>query len=170
MGVWHECAAVDSEVLVEVDAGAEREAVKRASRSNVDTLYDAIELVNMSNYGNGTSIFTESVAALRRYRQEVEVGMIVLALAPEGWPQAQLLWVLPGLKSINPHCQAEHPCPEYAHIDFKESEPLRWRAGFFLDRLPGPTSVHGTDPGKSRLHGVCLDVRDGKPTAPGGTG
>ena len=42
----------------------------------VDTLADAIAFVNGSRYGNGTSIFTESGAAVRRYRHEVEVGMI----------------------------------------------------------------------------------------------
>ena len=42
----------------------------------VDTLAQAIELVNASRYGNGTSIFTESGAAARRYRADVEVGMI----------------------------------------------------------------------------------------------
>ena len=42
----------------------------------VDSFDDAIALVNTSNYGNGTSIFTESGAAVRRYRNEVEVGMI----------------------------------------------------------------------------------------------
>jgi len=42
----------------------------------VASLDDAIALVNTSNYGNGTSIFTESGAAVRRYRNEVEVGMI----------------------------------------------------------------------------------------------
>jgi malonate-semialdehyde dehydrogenase (acetylating)/methylmalonate-semialdehyde dehydrogenase len=42
----------------------------------VETLDDAIELVNASRYGNGTSIFTESGAAARRYRSDVEVGMV----------------------------------------------------------------------------------------------
>ena len=32
--------------------------------------------VNASRYGNGTSIFTESGAAVRRYRHDVEVGMV----------------------------------------------------------------------------------------------
>ena len=32
----------------------------------VDTLDEAIELVNRSRFGNGTSIFTESGAAVRR--------------------------------------------------------------------------------------------------------
>jgi len=42
----------------------------------VDTLEEAIDVVNASAYGNGTSIFTESGAAARRYRSEVEVGMV----------------------------------------------------------------------------------------------
>ena len=42
----------------------------------VDTLAEAIELVNASRYGNGTSIFTESGAAARRYRSEVQAGMV----------------------------------------------------------------------------------------------
>ena len=42
----------------------------------VDTLEEAIALVNGSRYGNGTSIFTESGAAVRRYRHEVQAGMI----------------------------------------------------------------------------------------------
>jgi malonate-semialdehyde dehydrogenase (acetylating)/methylmalonate-semialdehyde dehydrogenase len=41
-----------------------------------ETLDDAIALVNRSRFGNGTSIFTESGAAVRRYRHEVQAGMI----------------------------------------------------------------------------------------------
>src|SRR6476646_2958206 len=40
------------------------------------SLDEAIEIVNASRYGNGTSLFTESGAAVRRYRHDVEVGMI----------------------------------------------------------------------------------------------
>jgi malonate-semialdehyde dehydrogenase (acetylating)/methylmalonate-semialdehyde dehydrogenase len=43
---------------------------------HVETLDDAIALVNSSRFGNGTSIFTESGASVRRYRHEVEAGMI----------------------------------------------------------------------------------------------
>ncbi|MEA2196146.1 MAG: malonate-semialdehyde dehydrogenase (acetylating) / methylmalonate-semialdehyde dehydrogenase [Solirubrobacteraceae bacterium] len=39
-------------------------------------LGEAIEIVNASPYGNGTSIFTESGAAVRRYRHDVEAGMV----------------------------------------------------------------------------------------------
>jgi malonate-semialdehyde dehydrogenase (acetylating) / methylmalonate-semialdehyde dehydrogenase len=40
------------------------------------SLDEAIEVVNASRFGNGTSIFTESGASVRRYRHEVEAGMI----------------------------------------------------------------------------------------------
>ena len=43
---------------------------------HVDTLDEAIGVVNRSRFGNGTSIFTENGAAVRRYRHEVEAGMI----------------------------------------------------------------------------------------------
>jgi malonate-semialdehyde dehydrogenase (acetylating) / methylmalonate-semialdehyde dehydrogenase len=39
-------------------------------------LAEAIAIVNASPYGNGTSIFTESAAAVRRYRHDVEAGMV----------------------------------------------------------------------------------------------
>jgi malonate-semialdehyde dehydrogenase (acetylating) / methylmalonate-semialdehyde dehydrogenase len=41
-----------------------------------DTLDEAIEIVNSSRFGNGTSIFTESAAAVRRYRHDVQAGMV----------------------------------------------------------------------------------------------
>ncbi len=43
---------------------------------HVDTLDEAIEVVGRSRFGNGTSIFTESGASVRRYRHEVEAGMV----------------------------------------------------------------------------------------------
>ncbi|WP_026374724.1 CoA-acylating methylmalonate-semialdehyde dehydrogenase [Aestuariibacter salexigens] len=42
----------------------------------VDTLEEAIELVNNNPYGNGTSIFTANGAAARKYQSEVEVGQV----------------------------------------------------------------------------------------------
>ena len=42
----------------------------------VETLDEAIEAINRSSFGNGVSIFTESGAAVRRFRHDVEVGMI----------------------------------------------------------------------------------------------
>jgi malonate-semialdehyde dehydrogenase (acetylating) / methylmalonate-semialdehyde dehydrogenase len=46
------------------------------SMIHVDTLDDAIAVVNGSRFGNGTSIFTENGASVRRFRHEVQVGMI----------------------------------------------------------------------------------------------
>jgi malonate-semialdehyde dehydrogenase (acetylating) / methylmalonate-semialdehyde dehydrogenase len=40
------------------------------------TLDEAISIVNASRFGNGTSIFTESGASVRRYRHEVQAGMV----------------------------------------------------------------------------------------------
>jgi malonate-semialdehyde dehydrogenase (acetylating)/methylmalonate-semialdehyde dehydrogenase len=40
------------------------------------SLDEATAIVNGSRFGNGTSIFTESGAAVRRYRHEVEAGMV----------------------------------------------------------------------------------------------
>ncbi len=42
----------------------------------VGSLDEAIEVVNRSRYGNGTSIFTEDGGAARKYRHDVQVGMI----------------------------------------------------------------------------------------------
>jgi malonate-semialdehyde dehydrogenase (acetylating)/methylmalonate-semialdehyde dehydrogenase len=40
------------------------------------SLDQAIEIVNASRFGNGASIFTESGASVRRFRHEVQVGMV----------------------------------------------------------------------------------------------
>ena len=42
----------------------------------VNTLDEAIALVNANPYGNGTAIFTASGEAARRYEQEIQVGMV----------------------------------------------------------------------------------------------
>jgi malonate-semialdehyde dehydrogenase (acetylating)/methylmalonate-semialdehyde dehydrogenase len=42
----------------------------------VDTLEDAIKLVNANPYGNGTSIFTASGGAARKYQNEIQVGQV----------------------------------------------------------------------------------------------
>jgi malonate-semialdehyde dehydrogenase (acetylating)/methylmalonate-semialdehyde dehydrogenase len=64
-GVPRDCDAVREEIFGPVLCVLE-----------VETLADAIELVNSSRFGNGTSIFTESGAAARRYRSEVQAGMV----------------------------------------------------------------------------------------------
>ena len=42
----------------------------------VDTLAEAIELVNANPFGNGTGIFTQSGAAARRFQNEIDVGQV----------------------------------------------------------------------------------------------
>jgi malonate-semialdehyde dehydrogenase (acetylating)/methylmalonate-semialdehyde dehydrogenase len=41
-----------------------------------ESLDEAIEIVNASRFGNGVSIFTESGAAVRHFRHDVEAGMV----------------------------------------------------------------------------------------------
>ncbi len=43
---------------------------------HADSLDEALEIVNRSRFGNGASIFTENAAAVRRFRHEVEAGMV----------------------------------------------------------------------------------------------
>jgi malonate-semialdehyde dehydrogenase (acetylating) / methylmalonate-semialdehyde dehydrogenase len=42
----------------------------------VQTLKDAIDLVNANPFGNGTAIFTQSGAAARRFQNEIDVGQV----------------------------------------------------------------------------------------------
>ena len=48
--------------------------------SEVDTLGDAIDLVNANPYGNGVSIFTSSGGAARRFQREIQVGQVGINL------------------------------------------------------------------------------------------
>ncbi len=43
---------------------------------HVDTLEEAVELVNNNPYGNGTSLFTNSGGAARYYQHHIEVGQV----------------------------------------------------------------------------------------------
>ena len=42
----------------------------------VDTMEDAIDLINNNPYGNGTAVFTNSGAVARKYIQEIDVGQV----------------------------------------------------------------------------------------------
>ncbi|HXZ47818.1 MAG TPA: CoA-acylating methylmalonate-semialdehyde dehydrogenase [Usitatibacter sp.] len=42
----------------------------------VDTLDEAIDIVNRNPYGNGTGIFTQSGAAARKFQNEIDVGQV----------------------------------------------------------------------------------------------
>ena len=43
---------------------------------NADNLDEAIETINRNPYGNGTSIFTSSGGAARKFQSEIEVGQV----------------------------------------------------------------------------------------------
>ncbi len=43
---------------------------------SVETLDEAIELINRNPYGNGTGIFTQSGAAARKFQHEIDVGQV----------------------------------------------------------------------------------------------
>merc|ERR1711934_1337886 len=43
---------------------------------NVDTIDEAIELVNSNMYGNGTAVFTNNGATARKFTNEIEAGQI----------------------------------------------------------------------------------------------
>lgn len=43
---------------------------------NVDTIDDAIELINNNEYGNGVAIFTNSGATAGRFQRDVEAGQV----------------------------------------------------------------------------------------------
>jgi malonate-semialdehyde dehydrogenase (acetylating) / methylmalonate-semialdehyde dehydrogenase len=66
--------------IVEVDAGDEIIGHEvfgpLLSIVRAESLEEAIGIVNSSEFGNGTSIFTESGAAVRKYKHDVEAGMV----------------------------------------------------------------------------------------------
>ncbi len=43
---------------------------------SVDSLDDAINLINSNEYGNGTAIFTTNGATARKFTQEIDVGQV----------------------------------------------------------------------------------------------
>merc|ERR1719242_1970773 len=43
---------------------------------SVDTLEEAIELVNSNPYGNGTAIFTNNGATARKFQEQIDVGQV----------------------------------------------------------------------------------------------
>src|SRR5947208_5059405 len=43
---------------------------------NVETIDEAIELINANEYGNGTAIFTRSGATAGRFTKEIEAGQV----------------------------------------------------------------------------------------------
>merc|ERR1711978_652869 len=42
----------------------------------VDTLDEAVELINSNEYGNGTAIFTSSGSTARKFTDQIDVGQV----------------------------------------------------------------------------------------------
>jgi malonate-semialdehyde dehydrogenase (acetylating)/methylmalonate-semialdehyde dehydrogenase len=57
---------------------------------HVDTLDEAIALVNANKWGNGTAIFTTSGAAARKYTMECQAGQVRLRSLPRSRSVAHL--------------------------------------------------------------------------------
>jgi malonate-semialdehyde dehydrogenase (acetylating)/methylmalonate-semialdehyde dehydrogenase len=64
------------EVRADMEAAREEIFGPVLSVIRADTLDDAIGIVGRSRFGNGASIFTENGASVRRFRHEVEAGMV----------------------------------------------------------------------------------------------
>ena len=47
-----------------------------SGETQVDTLDEAIALVNSNEHGNGTALFTRSGVAARKFQSDVQVGMV----------------------------------------------------------------------------------------------
>jgi malonate-semialdehyde dehydrogenase (acetylating)/methylmalonate-semialdehyde dehydrogenase len=43
---------------------------------NVDTMDEAVEIINNNEYGNGTAIFTTNGATARKFTKEIDVGQV----------------------------------------------------------------------------------------------
>jgi malonate-semialdehyde dehydrogenase (acetylating) / methylmalonate-semialdehyde dehydrogenase len=69
-------ATVLDEVRPDTEAAREEIFGPVLSVIRADSLDDAIEIVGRSRFGNGVSIFTENGASVRRFRHEVEAGMV----------------------------------------------------------------------------------------------
>jgi malonate-semialdehyde dehydrogenase (acetylating)/methylmalonate-semialdehyde dehydrogenase len=59
---------------------------------NVDTLDEAVELINKNPYGNGTAIFTTNGATARKFTNVIDVGQVSFTLRT----------VLGGVRSVVP--------------------------------------------------------------------
>jgi malonate-semialdehyde dehydrogenase (acetylating)/methylmalonate-semialdehyde dehydrogenase len=79
-GVDGDGAFVGPTIVDELDPGSDlvRDEIFGPVLSVVraESLDEAIEIVNRSRFGNGVSIFTESGAAVRHFRHDVEAGMV----------------------------------------------------------------------------------------------
>ncbi len=73
---WFVGPTILDDVTSEMDIAKQEVFGPVLSVITAPTLDRAIEIVNSSAFGNGSSIFTESGASVRRFRHEVQTGMV----------------------------------------------------------------------------------------------
>jgi malonate-semialdehyde dehydrogenase (acetylating)/methylmalonate-semialdehyde dehydrogenase len=116
----------------------------------VDSLDEAIDLVNANPYGNGTAIFTRDGHAARRFRRDVQVGMVGINVAI---PVPMAYYSFGGWKES---------LFGDAHIHGMEGVRFNTRLKSVTTRWPGPTapaSGEGAEPGTIELHFPSGDDR-----------
>ena len=115
----------------------------------VDSLEEAIDLVNANPYGNGTAIFTGDGHAARRFRRDVQVGMVGINVAI---PVPMAYYSFGGWKES---------LFGDAHIHGMEGVRFNTRLKSVTTRWPGPAvaSGEGADPGTIELHFPSGDDR-----------
>jgi malonate-semialdehyde dehydrogenase (acetylating)/methylmalonate-semialdehyde dehydrogenase len=62
---------------------------------NVETIDEAIDMINANEYGNGTAIFTRSGATAGRFQREIEAGQVGINVpipVPVSLLALELLW------------------------------------------------------------------------------
>jgi malonate-semialdehyde dehydrogenase (acetylating) / methylmalonate-semialdehyde dehydrogenase len=73
---WYVGPTILDDVTAEMEIAREEVFGPVLCVINAASLDEAIGIVNGSRFGNGTSIFTESGSSVRRYRHEVQAGMV----------------------------------------------------------------------------------------------
>lgn len=111
----------------------------------VDTLDEAIDLVNANPFGNGTAIFTRDGYAARRFRRDVSVGMVGVNVAI---PVPMAYYSFGGWKQS---------LFGDAHIHGMEGVRFNTRLKSITTRWPDPD--RGTDGGRIALHFPSGDKR-----------
>merc|ERR1719331_2878006 len=66
---------------------------------SVDTLEEAIELINSNRYGNGTAIFTTNGATARKFTSDIDVGQVGVNV-PIPVPLPMMSFLDPGEASL----------------------------------------------------------------------
>jgi len=111
----------------------------------VDTLDEAIDLVNANPFGNGTAIFTRDGYAARRFRRDVAVGMVGINVAI---PVPMAYYSFGGWKQS---------LFGDAHIHGMEGVRFNTRLKSITTRWPDPGQ--GVDGGRIALHFPSGDKR-----------